>query len=1073
MSADEVGSGAAADGAQPAKNRRSSARAFGVGRIALRQLRARPALTIAQAVTLAAAATLLASVVLIQETATDNGLRSGLRDAASTQAANVVIERDGISQATAFDTFQRDAATRVRSQLADTVAAGAQIGRSPAQTIRVVDGVQQGQPLSNVSSLAFYAGMRGHVRVVAGRWPGDERSGADWLLTASARATDTLGTPLNLKVGSEYCFSAAQNRVAGRPWCGLLAATWLPTDVSDPYWAGHVPETDVITDHDSFFQVVAQYPGAVNSAIQQYVPDVAHVNGANADSMVRGVNNLRGYYSVSSNDVFVSGLDSAIMTFLARQEAASGPTLVTAFGVLAVALSAMAFAALQFMNGHVAEVALWRARGWSRLRVWSLYSTEFASLALAATALAIVASAAISSAVAGSAGTSPGLRWSRLADAAVPSVVASGAFLLILLALAAIRSGPELTQRRSDRSVTQRRGWQRRAVDAGLALLGAGALLLAHGGGGDIASAQGTGLVLALPVLGAGLLALASLRLVGIAAGLLTIHRGVAARLARWQLERDPAQYARLCLLVTLAVTVGVFASAYTASDRASAVDRADYLVGADMRATFSSAASPPQLTKLSAKLPAGVRAAQVFRGAGRPGRTGTDTAVVGIQGTDFWDIAYARNDFAPTPLASLTATMAARDPDGRSVPGTPRTLSLSVYSSGFDGRIDIEITDATGRDVLLSMGSLAMAGWTQRSATLDAQAIVFPVKVRSLQVTPTGTNAVGDVAVEDLRTDSGMDIESFATARGWWTEAFAPDTAQASVTPSALHSRHGEASVDIPINLQSVLLLPPPSSQPLPVLLAAPTMAALGVSVGQSFPLHIDTVDVQLVPVGSFDYFPTHYPAREDLIVAPRSSLLARLGNRGDTSPWPNELWAEVPAGDMAAVNATVSADSTLLNSSLRSDAERAALNDPLRVGLNDELGLGFVVALAVVVVGFGLHFLAAARSRATQFAIMRANGIPQSTLRRSLLAEQVVVLISGLLAGTAIGLLVSWSVIPIFHLGSLPEDLTPPSVVRLDPVTLLAVVVGTGAAALLMGRAVAGVGSRVDVMSTVRSLG
>jgi ABC-type antimicrobial peptide transport system permease subunit len=138
----------------------------------------------------------------------------------------------------------------------------------------------------------------------------------------------------------------------------------------------------------------------------------------------------------------------------------------------------------------------------------------------------------------------------------------------------------------------------------------------------------------------------------------------------------------------------------------------------------------------------------------------------------------------------------------------------------------------------------------------------------------------------------------------------------------------------------------------------------------------------------------------------------------------------------------------------------------------LNDELGLGFVVALAVVVVGFGLHFLAVARNRATQFAIMRANGVPQSMLRRSLLAEQVVVLVSGLLAGTAIGLLVAWAVIPIFHLGALPEDLTPPSTLHVDPLTLVAVVLGTGGAALLMGRAVAGAGSHVDVMATVRTL-
>lgn len=1053
--------------------RRASPHRFGLGRLAIRQLRSRAALTVAQGVALAAAATLLASVVVIQNDSTDNGLRSALSQANS-QGANLVIERDGISRATEFDTFQREAAARVRSQLGSAVSAGAEIGRSPAQILRAIDGVAQGQPFSEISSVAYYAGLRAHVRVVAGAWPGDTQRGADWLLTASAQATDTLGTPLGMHVGSEYCFSVALNRVtASHTWCGVLAATWLPNDRSDPYWAGHVPETDIATGHDSFFQILGQFPGAVDSAIQQYTPNTDQVNGGNATSVVSEVNQLRGFYGVSSNDVFVSGMDTTITTFLARQAAASGPTLVTAFGLLVVALAAMGFAALQFINGHAAPVALWRARGWSRTRVWALYTAEFAILAVLATPAAVIATAAIGAAVAGSVAGSHTVTWHLLADAAIPAVLAAAAFLVILAGLAAVRSGPELSRRRPDAGVTSGRSWRRRTVDVAMATVGTAILLSVRFGGADTAgNGQTNGVVLALPLLGAGLLALASLRMVGAAARVLTARHSVAASLARWQVERDPAQYARLCLSVTLAVAVGVFASTYSASDKASAVDRARYAVGADMRATFSSAASPPQLTALSESLPPGVRNAQVYRGVGRPGRTGTDATVLGIQGAAFWDIAYSRADFATQPLAALTSAMAAADPGGAAVGGRPHALSLSVDSSGFDGRVDVEVTDASGRDVVVTMGTLRTAGWTTMTAALGEARITYPVHVRSVRLIPTGSNAVGDVAVADLRTDTGTVIEFFAVADGWWQEAFAPDTAEGALKPSVLHTNAGQPSVDVPVDLQTVILLPPTPSRPLPVLLANQTMSALGVSIGQAFPLHMDTVDVQLVPVGSFDEFPTHYPQQEDLIVAPMSSLLSRLGNQGATSPWPNEMWLSFPPGDTAAVNAKVSADATLLNSSLLTDAETFVLNDPLRVGLDDELGLGFIVALAVVVIGFGLHFLAAARNRATQFAIMRANGIPQSTLRRSLVAEQVVVLTSGLVAGTAIGLALAWAVLPIFHLGTLPQDLVPPSVLHLDPPTLIGVVVGTAAVALIMGRAVAGAGSRVDVMATVRSL-
>ena len=65
----------------------------------------------------------------------------------------------------------------------------------------------------------------------------------------------------------------------------------------------------------------------------------------------------------------------------------------------------MGFAAIYLMQSHVAQVALWRARGWSRARVWALSSTEFTLLAAVATPFAVVASAVISSVAAGASAT--------------------------------------------------------------------------------------------------------------------------------------------------------------------------------------------------------------------------------------------------------------------------------------------------------------------------------------------------------------------------------------------------------------------------------------------------------------------------------------------------------------------------------------------------------------------------------------------------------------------------------------------------------------------------------------------
>jgi hypothetical protein len=414
---------------------------------------------------------------------------------------------------------------------------------------------------------------------------------------------------------------------------------------------------------------------------------------------------------------------------------------------------------------------------------------------------------------------------------------------------------------------------------------------------------------------------------------------------------------------------------------------------------------------------------------------------------------------------------MTARDPDGLVVPGTPRALTLAVFSSGMAGRAVLEVSDAAGRDVSLTLGSLSAPGWSDMTAPLNsaAPALVYPVRVRALRLEVRGGS--GDVALADLRTESGAMVESFAAKDGWWQESFSPNPAETGVAPSSARARNGRPTLDVPVNQQTVILEPAPSRSPLPVLLGAQTMSDLGLSIGETFPLHINTVDVQLVPVGSFDQFPTYYPARESLIVAPMSSFIGRLGNAGASIPWANELWIG-GVRNVGAVTNRLAADLDLLQTLDRPQAEKLALDDPLRVGLNDELGLGFVVALAVVVIGFALHFLAAARTRATQFAIMRANGVPEQLIRGSLAAEQVVVLVSGLVAGAVIGLALAWAVVPVFHLGTLPEDLTPPTPLHLDAITLAAVVLGTGVLALFAGRLVARAGSRVDVMATVRSL-
>jgi ABC-type antimicrobial peptide transport system permease subunit len=154
------------------------------------------------------------------------------------------------------------------------------------------------------------------------------------------------------------------------------------------------------------------------------------------------------------------------------------------------------------------------------------------------------------------------------------------------------------------------------------------------------------------------------------------------------------------------------------------------------------------------------------------------------------------------------------------------------------------------------------------------------------------------------------------------------------------------------------------------------------------------------------------------------------------------------------------------------RQQLEASAIEDPLRQSLHAELLIGFLAALAIVVVAFGLHFLAVTRGRVAEFAILQANGLPWRRVRRGLIAEQLILLAYGLLVGAAMGLLLSWVILPELHLGTAASDLTPPTILVVDRATAVSAAAAVAIACLLAGQVAARVGGRFELVRQLRDL-
>ena len=166
--------------------------------------------------------------------------------------------------------------------------------------------------------------------------------------------------------------------------------------------------------------------------------------------------------------------------------------------------------------------------------------------------------------------------------------------------------------------------WRRAYLDVGLALLcaigylelsqfGATQMRLALGDSGNQSSSPLLLLTPALLLLAGGLLLLRFVPLSArLGAWLASRGRGLTMLLAFAQIERTPARYARLTLLLALAVGLGLFALVFDASLTQSIHDSAAYGAGADVRISVNPLVSQQQESDYLARLQAlpGVRQA-------------------------------------------------------------------------------------------------------------------------------------------------------------------------------------------------------------------------------------------------------------------------------------------------------------------------------------------------------------------------------------------------------------------------------------------------------------------------------
>ena len=196
---------------------------------------------------------------------------------------------------------------------------------------------------------------------------------------------------------------------------------------------------------------------------------------------------------------------------------------------------------------------------------------------------------------------------------------------------------------------------------------------------------------------------------------------------------------------------------------------------------------------------------------------------------------------------------------------------------------------------------------------------------------------------------------------------------------------------------------------------------------------------------VGTFDYFPTWYQAEDELlIVGNLDYVFEQIGNEV-----PFQVWASTGGRPVSQSQLRSALNRLTLAGAFWEEPHSiisAGLTQPERQGLFGLLSVGFVSASALTILGLLLYTVFSYRRRLVELGVLRAVGLPANKMTSLVAWELALLILSGIILGTILGIGVSGLYIPFLQIGATAQEMTPPFVVEVawDAVTQVYILFG-----------------------------
>lgn len=489
---------------------------------------------------------------------------------------------------------------------------------------------------------------------------------------------------------------------------------------------------------------------------------------------------------------------------------------------------------------------------------------------------------------------------------------------------------------------------------------------------------------------------------------------------------RSHRQATRLVLLFALTVALGIFAASVDDALAYNELARAHYAAGGEARLIGIDTAVAP-ITQQTATI--------IWRGQGSfatamNGRYPTFD-ILAIEPESFRRVADLRPDFASESPEKLLGEMEAPqaiNPATVPIPSNAVKIGLwlsmpTMDESDWQGmNLDFKVSDDEGNSTLLALepSGLVNDTWRYYEAELPTPA---PTRLGSLWLRistyqPEFRENLGydDISVT-LTDGQTITIEGFEDqSRAWYSVN--SGTIYLYYVPSNFEPHSGQMRLEFgfgrtapspatwyglaPFDPELFTLLS------LPALVSSEFSTLTGLGANDQVVIRVrlsvvDSLDVRLHIVGVVDYFPTLYDEEEaGYVVTLRDALITAVNNIRHDNIQPTELLlAEVPSSELLS-QAAQAVEAKTVQQTLRAY--------PLAVGLRTASLLGYTLATIISLASFAAHLVFIVSQRRNQFAVLRAIGLDAAQLYALLFIEQLVLVFSGLLLGTGLGILLTW---------------------------------------------------------------